>query len=92
MKTVTVRELVRGDGIPKICVPVIAHTYAELVHVLEGLEGACFDLVEFRADFYFDEDAPGGRPWFILSNPIAANDICLMLLAHLIRRAASRAA
>lgn len=58
MKTVTVRDLVLGDGIPKICVPVIAHTYAELVHVLEGLEGACFDLVEFRADFYFDEDAP----------------------------------
>ena len=58
MKTVTVRDMVLGDGEPKICVPVIAHSYGELVHVLKELEAACFDLVEFRADFYFDEDAP----------------------------------
>lgn len=71
MKTVKVRNLVLGDGIPKICVPVIAHTYSELERSLEELVRSSFDLAEFRADFYFEEEeqalsrireAAGGRP------------------------------
>lgn len=71
MKTVKVRDLVLGDGIPKICVPVIAHTYRELERSLEETARSSFDLVEFRADFYFEEEAPalsrireavGGKP------------------------------
>ena len=44
-----------GEGMPKICVPVIAHTFSELERSLKTLEKSCFDLVEFRADFYFEE-------------------------------------
>ena len=71
MKTVNVQGLVLGDGIPKICVPVIAHTYSELERSLEDTVQSCFDLVEFRADFYFEEeqralsrirDAVGDKP------------------------------
>ena len=58
MNTVRVRNMVLGDGIPKICVPVIAHTYEELVRTLDAVKKTSFDLVEFRADFYFQEEAP----------------------------------
>ena len=71
MKTVKVRNLVLGDGVPKICVPVIAHTYSELERSLEVVARSSFDLAEFRADFYFEEEdralsrireAAGDRP------------------------------
>ena len=71
METVKVRDMVLGDGSVKICVPVIAHTYRELEQTLRALEGGSFDLVEFRADFYFEEEsralsairrAAGGKP------------------------------
>ena len=58
MKQIRVRNLVLGDGIPKICVPVIAHTYSELEHSLGEIRKSSFDLVEFRADFYFEEEEP----------------------------------
>ena len=57
-RTVTVRNLVLGDGITKICVPIIAHTYEELQRSLAQVSDSSYDLVEFRADFYFEDDAP----------------------------------
>lgn len=53
-RTVKVRDLVLGDGRPKICVPVAAKSEAELAGSLEKLQ-ACrdlYDLVELRADMY----------------------------------------
>ena len=58
MKQMKVRDLTLGDGIPKICVPVIARTYSELVSSLKTLKTGSFDLVEFRADYYSEEEAP----------------------------------
>ncbi len=58
MNTVTVRDLVLGEGLPKICVPIVAHTYAELEAALDEIDPDACDLVEFRADFYFEEDFP----------------------------------
>lgn len=58
MNEITVRDLVLGDGVPKICVPVVAHTAAELDAALNAIEPQTCDLVEFRADFYFEEDIP----------------------------------
>ncbi len=58
MRSVKVRKLEIGDGSVKICVPVIAHTYKELTHSLEILKKSEFDIAEFRADFYFEEDGP----------------------------------
>jgi len=55
MHTLTVRDLVLGDGIPKICVPIVAHTAAELDEALERMDLSACDLAEFRADFYFEE-------------------------------------
>ena len=56
METVRVRDLVLGDGTVKICVPVIAHTRDELVRSLETVEESPFDMLEFRADFYFEKE------------------------------------
>lgn len=58
MNTITVRNLTLGDGTPRICVPIIAHTFTELEHTLESVRKTDFDLIEFRADFYFEEDEP----------------------------------
>ena len=56
MNPITVRDLVLGDGNPKICVPVVAHTAQELEAALDAIDLQSCDLVEFRADFYFEED------------------------------------
>lgn len=56
MNTITVRDLCLGDGIPKICIPIVAHTAAELDTALEALDPGLCDLAEFRADFYFEDE------------------------------------
>ncbi len=58
MNIVKVNNLILGDGIPKICVPVIAHTYDELKRSLKTVRESHYDMVEFRADFYFEDDRP----------------------------------
>lgn len=50
---VKVRELLIGNGVPKICVPLNGRNQEELVaQLLLALKGPC-DLLEWRADFYF---------------------------------------
>lgn len=41
-----------GEGIPKICIPLVAKTKEELVDEARGLMDAVGDLVEWRADWY----------------------------------------
>lgn len=45
-----------GEGIPKIAVPVVGKTNAELIEEVKGLKGIKFDIVEWRVDFYEDVD------------------------------------
>ena len=52
IKPVKVRNLVIGDGVPKICMPLVARNFEELQ---EGMREALLlqpDLVEWRADYY----------------------------------------
>ena len=58
MEPVVVRDVVLGDGVPKICVPIVAHTMAQLDEAIDAINPADCDLVEFRADFYFEDDIP----------------------------------
>lgn len=49
---VKVKDLLIGDGVPKICVPINGRTYEEIVgQVNSALKDPC-DLLEWRADFY----------------------------------------
>lgn len=52
MKTVTVKGITLGEGSPKIIVPMVGQTEAELVLEAQQLTTIDCDLVEWRIDFY----------------------------------------
>ena len=56
-RMVKIRNTQIGDGIPKICVPLVAENEKELKTALEELIKSPFDLVEWRADFYKNVEA-----------------------------------
>ena len=51
-KTVKVRDIILGEGIPKICVPIVGTTKEELIEEVEALKDISLDVVEWRVDFY----------------------------------------
>lgn len=53
--TIRVRDLVLGDGIPKICVPLTGRNRQELAEQIEQVRECPHDLVEWRADYYEGE-------------------------------------
>ncbi|WNS41428.1 type I 3-dehydroquinate dehydratase [Paenibacillus sp. MMS20-IR301] len=50
--TVTVKNIILGEGMPKICVPLVGATLAELREEAEALKVLAPDLVEWRSDFF----------------------------------------
>ena len=52
MQPLQIKNLTLGDGIPKICVPIVARDRQQLKTALNDLSGVPFDLAEFRADHY----------------------------------------
>jgi len=57
MKTVKVKNLIFNEGSPKICVPLVGKTEAEIIDEVNFLSTVDFDLAEFRVDHYeFVED------------------------------------
>lgn len=51
-KTITVRDLTIGEGIPKICVPIVGETIAQLKEEADFLKNLDLDLVEWRVDLF----------------------------------------
>lgn len=51
-KIVEVRNLKLGEGIPKICVPLVGKTDEEIISEAKGLKGLKLDLIEWRVDHY----------------------------------------
>jgi 3-dehydroquinate dehydratase-1 len=51
-KIVTVRNIKIGEGIPKICVPIVGKTREELIEEITALKDISLDIVEWRVDFY----------------------------------------
>jgi 3-dehydroquinate dehydratase I len=51
-KTVTVKGITIGEGAPKICVPMVGTTLAQLVEEAEYLKTLDLDVVEWRVDFF----------------------------------------
>jgi len=59
MNTVWIRDVEVGAGRPKIVVPIVGTTQAEILAQSDRLQGVPLDIVEWRADFYchlLDED------------------------------------
>ena len=59
MKTVKVRNTVIGEGIPKICVPIVGVTKEDILEEAKALKSLPVDVVEWRVDWFehvFDTD------------------------------------
>lgn len=54
MKTVSVKNVVLGEGMPKICIPIMGKTLADLKTEIEGLAGLDYDVIEWRMDHFND--------------------------------------
>ena len=54
MKTVKVRNTVIGEGIPKICVPIVGVTKADILEEAKALHELPVDVVEWRIDWFED--------------------------------------
>ncbi|MGN1275844.1 MAG: type I 3-dehydroquinate dehydratase, partial [Floccifex sp.] len=52
MKTINVRNIVFGQGKPKICIPVMGKTCEDLKKEIEDLNGLSFDIIEWRMDHF----------------------------------------
>lgn len=53
-KTVVVRDLILGEGIPKVCVPLVGKTREDIINGARELQSVNLDLVEWRVDHYVD--------------------------------------
>lgn len=54
MKTVKVRNIEIGAGIPKICVPIVGTTKEEILEAARKINETMADVVEWRVDWYED--------------------------------------
>lgn len=54
MNTVKVKNVVIGQGTPKICVPIIGATKEDILATAKKLKDVPHDLVEWRADWFDD--------------------------------------
>lgn len=52
MSTVTVKNVTIGDGIPKICVPIVANTKEEILADALDIVNSRVDIVEWRVDWF----------------------------------------
>lgn len=52
MNFIKVRDVVIGEGRPKICVPVVGKTVSEIVEQAKSFEGVPYDMVEWRLDHF----------------------------------------
>lgn len=51
-KTISVRGVTIGEGVPKICVPMVGETLPQLIEEAKLLNTLDLDVVEWRADFF----------------------------------------
>ncbi len=51
---VKVRDIIIGEGIPKICVPIMGNDDEEIFEGLKGIKDVEVQVIEWRVDFYQD--------------------------------------
>ena len=54
MNTVKVRNVVIGEGMPKICIPIIGKTKEEILNAAAVIKNTKHDIVEWRVDWFDD--------------------------------------
>ena len=54
MKICKVKNITIGEGMPKVCVPVINRNHQDIIAELMRLEKLDIDLIELRIDYFAD--------------------------------------
>ena len=54
MKFIEIKDLIIGQGIPKIIVPIVGKTKDEIIYKAQEISDMDIDVVEWRADYYED--------------------------------------
>jgi 3-dehydroquinate dehydratase-1 len=54
MSKIDIRNVVIGEGVPKVCLPIVGHTQYEIVSQAMTIASLKPDIVEWRADWYDD--------------------------------------
>ena len=54
MKVCEIRNVKIGEGIPKICIPIVDENTEEIIETVRKIKLSGADLVEWRADFFKD--------------------------------------
>lgn len=62
MSSVKVRNMIVGEGMPKICAPIAEMTKERIIESAEQIKTMPVDLVEWRADWYKDVMTDEKRP------------------------------
>lgn len=52
MHTIKVRNLIIGEGIPKVCVPIVGKTEDEILYMAQEIAESSADLAEWRMDWF----------------------------------------
>lgn len=52
MKSVKVKNVIIGEGMPKICVPIVGRTEEDVIRQAELISGLPCDLIEIRIDYF----------------------------------------
>ena len=52
MKSVTIGNMTIGEGIPKICVPIVGITEQNIFQQINQINTEDIDLIEWRSDWY----------------------------------------
>lgn len=54
MKPLQIKDVIFGSGKPKICIPIVESSREAIIQEAKEIEQTNCDLVEWRADFYYD--------------------------------------
>ena len=52
MKNVIIKQTILGQGMPKICAPLVETDYESLIHRAASFTGQPVDIAEWRADWF----------------------------------------
>lgn len=56
IKKVQIKNMILGEGMPKVCVPLVAKNEEGFLQATENLKGVNFDIVELRIDHFENVD------------------------------------
>ena len=51
---IKVKDMIIGEGKPKVCVPVVENNDQDIINRLKEMDQLNVDLIELRIDFYKD--------------------------------------